>query len=310
MAEENNNNGDQRVIQAKQALMEALGENSGKYLANMKMWFRQKWSKELFDLECRKLFTREQQHLHNQFLLAILNKIDTVLPPVAVPPLAISSNIRPTSSTRKRKRPRLTDHLTFDAAAAEPLDYLPEENLASRPTDNGQPMQERYCVQELFLPDNGLVLGRLLIGAWEVGLSNVDEACAEMIGQAVQVLLKNILTAILMKRKGYKTTGSGTFAYDFGAPIKDIFTRNTVTRSKIDDSPIELDKEITSMNMPRRVSDATVVLASCEEPYHRPHKRISTLDLYLTLHDRSVIPSHSIHSINMERISNLLDNSL
>lgn len=297
------------VIVAKQALMEALGDCSGKYLANMKLWFRQKWTKEMFDLECRKLFTREQMHLHNQFLLAILNKIDTVLPPVAVPPLAISSNIRiPSSTTRKRKRPRLTDHLTFDTA--EPLDYLPEENLASRP-DNGQPLQERYCVQELFLPDNGLVLGRLLIGAWEVGLSNVDESCAEMIGQAVQVLLKNILMAILMKRKGYKTTSGGEFAYDFGAPVKDIFTRNTVTRAKIDDSPIELDKEITSMNLPMRVSDSTVVLAGCEELYHRPQKRITTLDLYLTLHnDRSVIPSHSIHSINMERISNLLDNSL
>lgn len=300
------------VIVAKQALLVALGDNTPKYLANMKLWFRQKWSKEMFDLECRKLFTREQMHLHNKFLLAILNKIDTVLPPVAVPPLAISSNIRPaSSSTRKRKRPRLTDHLTFDAA--EPLDYLSEENLAARPaefTANGQPLQERFCVQELFLPDNGLVLGRLLIGAWEVGLSNVDEACAEMIGQAVQVLLKNILTAILLKRKGYKTTGGGTFPYDFGAPLKDIFTRNTVTRAKIDDSPIELDREITSMNLPRRVSDATVVLAGCEEPYYRRQKRITTLDLYLTLHDRSIIPSHAIHSINMERISNLLDNSL
>ena len=171
-------------------------------------------------------------------------------------------------------------------------------------------MQERYCVQELFLPDNGLILGRLLIGAWQSGLANVDESCAEIISQAVQVLLKNILTAILMKKRNYKTTHGGNFAYDFGAPAKDIFTRNTVTRAKIDDAPIELDKEITSMNLPRRVSDATVVLAACEELYPRTPKRITTLDLYLTLQDRSVIPSHSIHSINMERISNLLDNSL
>lgn len=301
------------VLDSKQALMEALGDNSGKYLANMKLWFRQKWTKEMFDVECRKLFNRDEIHLHNRFLLAILNKIDTVMPPVAVPPLAISGHIRPivTSASRKRKRARLTDQLTFDSA--EPLDYLPEENLDTTPADfnaNGQPLQERYCVQELFLPDNGLVLGRLLIGAWQVGLANVDESCAEMISQAVQILLKNILTAILMKRKGYKTANGGQFVYDFGAPAKDIFTRNTVTRAKIDDAPLELDKEITSMNLPRRVSDSTVVLASCEELYPRTPKRITTLDLYLTLQDRSVIPSHSIHSINMERISNLLDNSL
>lgn len=299
------------VVVTKTALIEALGDKSVKYLANMKMWFRQMWSKEMFDMESRKLLTLEQMHLHNQFLLAILNKIDSLMPPSAVPLQGINNVKHQVSSSlsKKRKRLRLSDQLTFEPA--EVMDYLPDEAPDvvnnSDPNNGGTPMQERYSVQELFLPDNGLVMGRLLVGAWELGLVNAEESAAEMIGQAVQMLLKNILTAILMKKKNFKTANCGSFVYDIGAPAKDICVRNTVTRQKIDDSPLELDKEITSMNLLRKTNEETVLLTDCEELYSFPRRRISLVDLYLTLQDRNIIPSHSIYSINLERISNMLE---
>lgn len=309
-----------RVVKAKEALMEALGANSVTYLANMKMWFRCKWTREEFDKNCRKLLPPHETHLHNRFLLAVLNKIDSVMPIAASRPApTISKDLSISSSlSKKPKRMRLmSDNLTFDRA--DLMDYLPDENPAMVTqqhdlNNGGTPLQERYSVQELFLPDHGLVMGRLLIDAWELGLTNADDTAAEMIGMGVQILLKNILQMILTNRKNFKTTNGGTYLYDVGAPAKDLSLRNTVTRTKIDDTPVELDKDITSMaNMPRAkmsCTDETTLLADCEEMYVPPKRRISKLDLYLTLKDQSIIASHSVYSINMERISNLLENSL
>lgn len=72
---------DNQVLVAKQQVCQALGDNYKTYLANMKLWFRKIWTKEQFDAECRKLFTSKQRHLHNQFFLAILNKITAPMHP-------------------------------------------------------------------------------------------------------------------------------------------------------------------------------------------------------------------------------------
>ncbi|KAH0618227.1 hypothetical protein JD844_017241 [Phrynosoma platyrhinos] len=59
---------------AKKNLSEALGENVKQYWANLKLWFKQKISKEEFDLEARRLLTQDNVHSHNDFLLAILTR--------------------------------------------------------------------------------------------------------------------------------------------------------------------------------------------------------------------------------------------
>ncbi|XP_043555845.1 transcriptional adapter 1 isoform X4 [Chiloscyllium plagiosum] len=59
---------------AKKTLTEALGENVKQYWANLKLWFKQKISKEEFDVEARRLLTHDNVHSHNDFLLAILTR--------------------------------------------------------------------------------------------------------------------------------------------------------------------------------------------------------------------------------------------
>ena len=63
---------------ARRKLCAALGEKQKDYFAHMKSWFRKRISKEEFDVEARKLITAEDGHLHNEFLLAILNKCQTL----------------------------------------------------------------------------------------------------------------------------------------------------------------------------------------------------------------------------------------
>lgn len=274
----------EKVIIAKNALMAALGDNAPKYLGNMKMWFRHKWTKEHFDYESRKFLSPEKMHLHNQFLIAILNKIDAFQIPQQTSPgasqslanngsSALSGSNGGGSSSKKGKRKK-SSRVSNDRVTFEPYDFLDfimedtmkiirpaagtEANVQILPT-------QRYCVHELFLPDAGFILGRFLIGAWECGLVNVEDNVAEYVAMAVQVLLKNLISTIIMKKEHYKVTGEGSFFYDVGAPLKDPSLRNTVTRQKLDDGPLELDKEITSPNFMRRSNDDVTFLSACEE---------------------------------------------
>ncbi|XP_053949574.1 transcriptional adapter 1-like [Anastrepha ludens] len=314
-----------KVIIAKTALIAALGDNASKYLANMKLWFRYKWSKEEFDGESRKFLTPDKMHLHNQFLIAILNKIDAFHTPEQAPALFATHNsagINSTSgaasggssSSRSRKRKR-TSRACSDRVTFEPydfLDFIVEDNLECiRPTAgtdaNVQILPtQRYCVQELFLPDAGFVMGRFLIGAWEVGLTNVEDNVAEYVAMAVQVLLKNLVSAIVMNRKHYKVTGDGSFYYDVGAQLKDPSLRNTVTRQKIDDGPLELDKEITSPNFMRRSNEDGVFLSACEEVAPQKREMITLKDAQRAFTDHNLIASHSVFTINMERLTQML----
>lgn len=135
---------------------------------------------------------------------------------------------------------------------------------------------------------------------------SADENAVDLIVSGVQNLLKNILTAIIGQKKHFKMTADVKFFYDMGAPLKDPFTRNTVTRQKIDDEPLEIDKEVTSVSLMRRNNEDTQFLAACEELNPIPRQRITKLDVYKALMDRNVIPSHSVYSINIEKISSML----
>lgn len=181
---------EEKLLVAKQRLMQALGDNQHIYLANIKLWFRQKWTKEEFDTESRKLLGADKLHYHNQFFLALLNKVETLSQPQQSTTETLSTS---KSSGKKRKRSsRPSDRATFEPV--EVFDYLPDEcpeivRPPSTPGGSSPPpmMPQRFSVQELFLPDAGLVMGRLLVGAWETGLVSAEDNVSDVIVLAVQV---------------------------------------------------------------------------------------------------------------------------
>lgn len=171
-------NVEERLINAKVQLCVALGDESMRtYLSNLKLWFRKVWTKEQFDLECRKLLMPEQRHLHNAFFLAILNKITMPLQPDT------SKN-----SAKKRKR-RGSERAVFEPS--DLYDYLPDEIEDPR-TSYAHLQQPRFATDELFLPDASLILGRLLVVAWEHGLANAEDEVCDMMVTAVQVRILNL----------------------------------------------------------------------------------------------------------------------
>lgn len=165
-----------RLLLAKVRLCVSLGEMTMRtYLAHLKLWFRKIWTKEQFDFECRKLLTTEQIGLHNEFFLAILNKI-TVHMYAEQPKI---------SGAKKRKRRTGSERSVFEPYNI--YDYLPDESEEQHAPSNVM-HQPRFAAEELFLPDTALILGRLLVVAWENGLANADEDISEMLVTAVQVI--------------------------------------------------------------------------------------------------------------------------
>ncbi|QQP39199.1 Transcriptional adapter 1-like protein [Caligus rogercresseyi] len=63
---------------ARRRLQSALGPSTKDYFTLMKSWFRKLISKEDFDSEARRLLSSDKIHLHNEFLLAILNKCQSL----------------------------------------------------------------------------------------------------------------------------------------------------------------------------------------------------------------------------------------
>lgn len=111
----------------------------------------------------------------------------------------------------------------------------------------------------------------------------------------LKIVMKNILTSCIKQRKNYRVTSDRKFYFDIGCQFKDPNLRNTLTRQKIDDEMLELDV------FARKSSDDTFYLASYEECDH-PRRKITLYDIYKTLRDRNVIPSHSINTMTMEKI--------
>lgn len=123
-----------------------------------------------------------------------------------------------------------------------------------------------------------------------------------------QILLKNILSAIIKSRKNYRTTNNGRFFYDVGCAYKSPYTKNTATRQIIDDHPFEVDREVASTSLLHRMNDDSFFLSACENGHQTPvNGRVTMKDLYVALQDRNLIPCHSVYANNIERISQLLN---
>ena len=191
---------------ARRKLQNALSDNHKTYFTHLRNWFRKRITKEEFDVEAKKLLTNEF-HTHNEFLLAILNKCQTLanftlmtsptvknasqvsIPSVMSP---TTSSIGSPSSVFSINRPII--HQDSGDNGRLKLGPVKTRNKSSRPTfdqrfspaspenlpniDEFEPYEpdERnlmYAFKEPTLPDTSLIGGRLLLAAWEEGLGTI-----------------------------------------------------------------------------------------------------------------------------------------
>ena len=173
----------------RRALFEVLGDNQQQYLDYIKNWFRKRCTKEEFDSAARKLLTPESVHLHNQFLLAVLNKCQTLVNISPCPPLAkletqspnipellspskfdVPDRLKKGKIKRKSKPNRASLEHRFQPVSVPQC--APEVTLPASLAPEESSLQ--LCAREQLLPDIGLVHGRLLVAAWEEGLEGVE----------------------------------------------------------------------------------------------------------------------------------------
>jgi len=249
---------------ARRKLSSALGdERSKEYFFHLKQWFRRRLTKEEFDAEARKILPSAESHLHNEFLLAVLNKCQTLANMGASPSKAANtaspassvdfspkkeellSPQQPVLSARsphhgvavagsdrlKRgrvKRKSRSGRVTFDQR------FIPTSSKATaeEPTSQIQIPEERqvrYIYQEPALPDVAMVHGRALVAAWEDGLDNSADEAAQLLMLAVETQLKKMVHALVAKRKGYRLRDN-RFPHAIGLAAPNPWTLNVQRR--------------------------------------------------------------------------------
>jgi len=105
--------------------------------------------------------------------------------------------------------------------------YVEVLGQASSPVRDEPIGANRSSAQELLLPDRTFVLARLILAAWENNMDGAEENTALIVIAATQIFLKNILTAIFTRRKGYAVR-DGTFIYNIGEPVPSSWKRNSM----------------------------------------------------------------------------------
>uniref|UniRef100_A0A8C5RA57 Transcriptional adapter 1 n=1 Tax=Leptobrachium leishanense TaxID=445787 RepID=A0A8C5RA57_9ANUR len=290
---------------AKKCLSEALGENVKQYWANLKLWFKQKISKEEFDIEARRLLNQDNVHFHNDFLLAILTRCQIL---ISSPEGAGSLNSATKPGKPKGKKKISSVRQKFDHR------FQPQNPLAgAQQFVNRDPQEDddlKLCSHTMTLPTRGQLEGRMIVTAYEHGLDNVTEEAVNMVINALEQHLKDLLTSVVSRRQAYRLK-DGHFKYAFGCNVNpQPYLRNSVVAyNHMNDWPPASSVPSGNQNPatqvhPDEAEQQAALLLACSgdrEPVSLPPVNMYDLLEALQIH-REVIPSHTVYSLNMERV--------
>eukprot|EP00112_Aurelia_sp_Birch-Aquarium-sp1_P010474 Seg2234.4 transcript_id=Seg2234.4/GoldUCD/mRNA.D3Y31 product="Transcriptional adapter 1" protein_id=Seg2234.4/GoldUCD/D3Y31 len=113
---------------ARKQLLVALGEFGEKYWNNMKLWYKQKITKDDFDTQAFQLLGPGKIHLHNEFLLAILARCHALIAaPASMPSKSSQKSGTRSTHLRKPKVKRPNQHvkmrLQHQFDKVDPMEY-------------------------------------------------------------------------------------------------------------------------------------------------------------------------------------------
>ncbi|KAL8625934.1 hypothetical protein ACOMHN_012526 [Nucella lapillus] len=296
------------VNAARKSLTEELGESSTIYFQNLASWFKKKTSKEDFDLEARRLLSADAVHLHNEFLLAIIAKCQSVTSSMVMSKeTALQSSSSRLHKSGKLKRKQSASHRSHTQrfVTVNPMDYAPQ--VSCRAVDHGS-TSLGFVSRDMLLPDMALIHGRALVCAWEMGLQDVQDNVVKLIIHALEMQLKKIVSAVMQKRSGYKVREK-RFRFSMGCGVRNPYLRQacitpdpslhseatTVTTSGHHTPSLK-----PSVQTAEQTAAHELCLVDLPPLYPSP---ISMTDLLETLQlNKSVIPSHMVSGQAMECI--------
>ncbi|XP_038046333.1 transcriptional adapter 1-like isoform X2 [Patiria miniata] len=292
---------------AKRNLSDAIGDNIKQYWSNMKLWYRQKITKEEFDLEARRLLNDENVHLHNEFLVTVLTRCQVLSSESSEAAKVKSSNLSSSSdkASKKSKPPKKKKVLvrpTFENR------FVPSDPMLKAPAVAMQVEESLdFCARSLFLPDAAMLHGRVFVTAWEWGVDNVSGATIPLITHSVQHILKNVISAVITRRSGYSVR-DGKFKHNMGAVLQLPSLRSQARdRSHREKSCNGVNMETASgqyaVTRPdSETSEQCAVMQQATSGNPPPQKPVSVYDLLdaLQVH-RGVLESHTVSCTAVER---------
>jgi len=294
---------------ARKKLVDALGDDSKAYFSTLKLWFRRKISKEEFDNESRKFLTNENVLLHNEFLLAVLNKCQSWTSTHVNKETNASAHMPCKDKLKKGKIKKKSRPIraTFEHR------FQPVNNLHCVPAivakDPGQDGRISFCVREATLPDMVMIHGRMFLTAWDCGLDAVDDEAVSLVLNAVENHLKTILMAIFSRRHAYKLR-EGRFMHSIGAILPSPYLINSPQIWDPTNESTATEVSTSGDHVPGRkwtseqMETEAMQIFSCG-PFAAPIlSPVSLYDVHETLQvQRQVIASHSVYAVNMERLA-------
>lgn len=284
--------------EARQQLLDVLGDLASKYWTTMTLWYKQKISKDEFDLQVKQLLGDDNIRIHNQFLFALLSKCQE---------MSLSSGLsnktpsrlsgtqtasKSTETTRKHTRPI---KVNFEQRF-HPYNTLEDVQSVGK-VDLTDDSEISLCSYEMTLPDVQAMNGRLFLAAWDAGLESVEDKganSAKLVISAVNHHIKNILTACCA-RKGAFRLRDRHYQYGFGCSYIKPNIWNSLD-SYSSHSLINHQGKVEQLE-----ASAAVTVASSDTQLTSTSISMYELREVLQVHCR-IIPSHTVYAANMERI--------
>ncbi|XP_017575624.1 transcriptional adapter 1 [Pygocentrus nattereri] len=294
---------------AKKNLTDAIGDNIKHYWANLKLWFKQKISKEEFDIEARRLLGQDNVHVHNDFLLAILTRCQIIVSTPEGPGSLqwTGSSASKPGKPNKGKKKFSSVRQKFDHR------FQPQNPLSGAqpfsPREPGPDEEEmRLSAHTLLLPTRGQLEARMMVTAFEMGLDNVTEEAVSTVVCALEVHLKDVITAVISRRKAYRLR-DGHFQYAFGSDVmpqpylkNSLAAYQTVTECPPPSASLPAGPP-THVSPDDAEQQAALLLACSGDTVPAPLPPIGMYDLLEALQvHRRVMPSHTVYALNIERI--------
>lgn len=308
------------IGEAKQRLLDKLGPNYGVYIQLLGKWFRGIISKDEFDKSAKQLIEQNFVLEHNKFWLAFFHHCAN-----SATNTAQSQNYILTG----KKHRQTPTHGEYNENHTNPT--LDVNTTESQPAiTNGIGSNKVRC-----LPNKVITHMKIFVIAWEMGLDSVDDQVSLYINLALQHFLKNIITELICTKTAYRLR-ENRFKYAVGVKPMNPYLNNSL---KIYSSNLEYDPyqiESNKMNsslvdtyayndslFPSRLYEAQALYelacstTSITPATSKKRKRMKLSDSVLCqdtrrltlyhlliafLTNRTIIPSQSLYTINLERI--------
>ncbi|XP_020706979.1 transcriptional adapter 1-like isoform X2 [Athalia rosae] len=257
------------------------------------------------------MMSQDQVHLHNEFLLCLFCKVQG-LSSVTTVRTNKHNNIHTRLDKEKisEKRLRLKRKYKTDKSNFEPADvYVEVLSQTSSPVGDEPIGANHSSAQKLLLPDRTFVLARLMLAAWENNMDGAEENTAHIIIAATQVFLKNLLTAVITRRKGFSVR-EGSFIHNIGEPVPSSWTRNTSYMNNASSfnsvtNVVEPEGQVPAMKQTlEEAEQATAFALACSaQTTSSTPDPISVANLLQALKVyKNLINNHTIYATNMERL--------